>query len=132
MAMTEFRRVTPRFPVANLAATIDFYTKKLGFRPEALWPKDNPTFCILDRDSVSLAFYEADSRSDPASPGGGEIYIDVDDVTGLHRSLKDLAAIEWGPEVYGYGRREFALLDPDGYRVIFTEPTDDPPTCDEP
>jgi hypothetical protein len=40
--------------------------------------------------------------------------------------------IEWGPEVYSYGRREFAVRDPDGYLVIFTEPTDEAPTTTEP
>jgi hypothetical protein len=46
--------------------------------------------------------------------------------------VKDRVAIEWGPEVYDYGRREFALRDPDGYLVIFSEETDDPPTTAEP
>jgi hypothetical protein len=31
--------------------------------------------------------------------------------------------------VYQYGRREFAIRDPNGYMIIFTEQTDDPPTC---
>lgn len=35
----------------------------------------------------------------------------------------------WGPEVYHYGRREFSIRDPNGYELIFSEPTDDPPTC---
>jgi hypothetical protein len=34
--------------------------------------------------------------------------------------------------VYSYGRREFAIRDPDRYVIIFTEPTDDPPTTSEP
>ena len=37
--------------------------------------------------------------------------------------------IEWGPEVYWYGRREFAIRDPSGYLIIFSEATTDPPTC---
>jgi hypothetical protein len=40
--------------------------------------------------------------------------------------------IEWDPEVYSYRRREFAVRDPNGYLLIFTETTNDPPTTDEP
>ena len=36
-----------------------------------------------------------------------------------------------GPEVYWYGRREFSFQDPDGYAVIISEPTSDPPDCTE-
>ena len=37
-------------------------------------------------------------------------------------------AVEWGPEVYGYGRREFAIKDCNGYLLTFSAPTSDPPT----
>jgi len=30
--------------------------------------------------------------------------------------------IEWGPEVYGYGRREFAIKDCNGYTLTFSAP----------
>ena len=31
-------------------------------------------------------------------------------------------AIEWGPEVYDYGRREFAIKDNNGYLLALSEP----------
>lgn len=34
--------------------------------------------------------------------------------------------ILWGPEVYHYGMREFAIKDDNGYTLSFGEPTDDP------
>jgi hypothetical protein len=43
----------------------------------------------------------------------------------MHADLAGVVPIEWGPEVYFYGRREFAVRDPDGYLLIFTEPTDE-------
>jgi hypothetical protein len=39
--------------------------------------------------------------------------------------------VEWGPEVYRYARRELAVRDPNGYLVILSEETSDPPTCVE-
>jgi hypothetical protein len=44
---------------------------------------------------------------------------------------RDHATVEWGPEVYSYGRRELGFRDPDGSWVILSEVTSDPPTCAE-
>jgi len=60
------------------------------------------------------------------------VMAEVTDSLALCDSIKANVPIEWGPEIYSYGRREFALRDPDGYRVIFTERTDEPPTTKEP
>ena len=49
----------------------------------------------------------------------------------LHRELASKVPIEWGPEVYFYGRREFAVRDPDGNLIAFSAETSDPPTCRE-
>ena len=129
--MLRFRQITPRFLVTNLGRTIEFYQQFLGFTVDVAWPDEQPTFAILVRDDVSIGVFEPDEHR-PAQPsGGGEYYIEVEDVPALYATLKDQVPIEWGPEVYFYGRREFAILDPDRYMLIFTEPTDDPPTCPE-
>ncbi len=129
--MVHFKRITPRVPVVDLPRTIDFYTETLGFRTDVLWPEVQPTFCILERDQVSIGFFTPDEQRTTGVPGESDLYIDVEDVRALHAELRGRVAVEWGPEVYFYGRREFAVRDPDGYLVIFTEPTDDPPTCPE-
>lgn len=115
----------------DLHRTMEFYTRQLGFTVEVLWPDERPTFAILCRDEASLGFFESSDHR-PNSIGHAEFYIQVTDAPGLYDSLKDQIPIEWGPEVYSYGRREFALRDPDGYLIIFTELTDEPPTTDEP
>lgn len=126
-----FTGVIPRLPVADLGRTVAFYTRVLGFQISVLWPDDQPTFVILDRDSVSLGFFTPDALRGAVTVGTADLYIATEDVMGQHSAIKDLVPIEWGPEVYFYGRREFAVRDPDGYLLIFTEPTDDPPTCPE-
>jgi catechol 2,3-dioxygenase-like lactoylglutathione lyase family enzyme len=110
---------------------VAFYTGVFGFRVSALWPDDRPTFVILDRDAVSLGFFTPDAHRGRVTIGTADLYLGADDVRGLHAAIKDLVTVEWGPEVYFYGRREFAVRDPDGYLLIFTEPTDDPATCPE-
>jgi len=131
MIATRFNGVIPRLPVANLAQTIAFYVGLLEFRIGVLWPETEPTFCILDRDDLSLGFFTPDAVRGDVTIGSADLYLAVDDVRTLHEHLKDRVPIEWGPEVYYYGRREFAIRDPNGYLLIFTEPTDDPRTCPE-
>jgi len=43
---------------------------------------------------------------------------------GLHDRVAGNAKIEWGPEVYSYGRREFAIKDCNGYLLAFSEPVE--------
>jgi catechol 2,3-dioxygenase-like lactoylglutathione lyase family enzyme len=118
----------PRLPVADLDRSIDFYAGLLGFRIGSLWPEEAPAFAILHRDDVCVQFYVADAAASEAT-GSGTLSFDVEDANGLHAALCGRVAIEWGPEVYWYGRREFAIRDPDSYRLIFSEETDEPPTC---
>ena len=60
----------------------------------------------------------------------GVVVINVEGVIDLHAATKNKAKVVWGSEVYSYGMREFAVEDPNGYRITFCEPTDDPPTCE--
>ena len=125
------RGVTPRLPVRDLAKSLQFYRDVLGFTDDVLWPDDEPTFAIVRRGGAHIGLFTGD-RAGPEQRGYVELYIEVDDATALHDELEPRWPIAWGPEVYSYGRREFAVIDPDGYMVIITEPTDDPPTTAEP
>jgi len=122
--MAAIRDVVPRLKSADLKRTRRFYAITLGLKTTVLWPRRKPIFCILDRVGVRIAFVQGGPPSSSA-----ELSIDVEDAAGWHRKLKKKVAIEWGPEVYSYGRREFAFRDPDGHMIILSEPTKDPPTC---
>jgi len=119
-------RVTPRLPVADLSAALRFYRDTRGFVADVLWPEEDPSFAILRRDGVHVAFFTGE-RATPTHRGYAELYIEVTDALRLHRELERRVEIAWGPEVYSYGRTEFAVIDPEGYMVIFTEPTTDEP-----
>ena len=129
--MPTLSQVAPRLPVRDLGRTIDFYSGRLGFGVNVLWPKTNPTFAILRRDSTSVGFFEP-TEHQTGRIGYAELYIEVTDSLALYDSIKSNVPIEWGPEFYSYGRREFSLRDPNGYLVIFTEPTEEPPSTSEP
>jgi catechol 2,3-dioxygenase-like lactoylglutathione lyase family enzyme len=121
-------KVSPRLPIRDLARTIEFYTSVLDFETSGSWPADEPTFVILERDGAVLQFYVSE-QSDHC--GFGTISIETDDARSVHTALAEKVTIERGPEVYWYGRREFSFRDPDGYAVIISERTSDPPDCTE-
>jgi catechol 2,3-dioxygenase-like lactoylglutathione lyase family enzyme len=125
-----FVKVMPRLPVIDLQLAIAFYRDVLGFNVGPLWPEHEPRFALLDRDDACIQFYVADpSRGEGL--GHGTLSFEVDDVKAIYAALEGRAAIEWGPEVYWYGRREFSIRDPNGYHIIFSEETTDPPTCQD-
>ena len=117
-----FKGVTPFLKTKDLAKTIDFYVSLLGFVVDSKWPAGNPTNCILDNGHVHLAF-GTDPQNWYSDPGlSGQLWIDVDNVMALHANLDGKVPVEWGPEVYDYGRREFAIKDCNGYLLTFSEP----------
>lgn len=128
-ANVHLKSLTPRLATADLQRAVRFYSEHLGFLPCVLWPKDRPTFCVLQRDGVQVAFHESPERTVSDQEMATELYFEVSDVQSAHAALKEKIAAEWGPDVYSYGRREFAFRDADGYLIIFSEPTGDPPTC---
>jgi catechol 2,3-dioxygenase-like lactoylglutathione lyase family enzyme len=122
--------IVPRLPVRDLFATLAFYRDVLDFEVDTAWPDDEPTFALMNRDGIALQLYVPDERA-RGEPGNTTLNLEVDDARALYRALAERVSIEWGPEVYWYGRREFAFRDPDGCLVIITEQTDDPVTSSD-
>ena len=129
--MARFNSVEPRIHVADFGRSLAFYRDVLGFHVLALFPEDAPSFALVARDGVGLQIGGIDTHKDPAAPSTCTLYFDVRDALRAHAELKDKVAIEWGPEVQFYHRREFAFRDPDGHLVIISEETDDPATLAE-
>ncbi len=125
--MSQFNSVSPRLTVANLARTIAFYRDVLDFDAGDGWPADEPTFVVMTRGRVTLQFQQTGGDR---VHGMATLCFDVDDAMAVFRAVADRVEVAWGPEVYGYGRREFSFHDPDGYPILISEETADPPTCD--
>ena len=126
--MPNTKAIVPRLPVSDLKKSIEFYQEQLGFTLGSVFPEDPPSFAILLRDKIGIQLIQTDEFH-PA--GKFTIWLDLEEVLKEHEKLHQSLEIEWGPEIYGYGRREFAILDPDGHRIIFSEETDEQPTCEE-
>lgn len=118
--MVKFLAVAPRLPVSDLTRTIAFYRDVLGFQAGKAWPEDKPEFVVMEYSDTQLQFSIGEPAKDVA------ISLNVDDALAIYAAVKDRVKINWGPEVYWYGRREFAFNDPDGYGIIVSARTNDP------
>src|SRR5262245_7857979 len=122
--MSRFLSISPRLTVTSIDQTVAFYRDVLGFTAGDPWPADRPVFVIMARDDITLQFH----RAEIGEPSGAvTVAINVSDALALHAAIRDRVTVEWGPEVYWYGRREFSFRDPDGYPIIISEQTNDPP-----
>lgn len=128
--------VTANIIVADVARTVDWYRDVLGFeftigvREGTQDPVFEATgqplgFAMLKRDDVELMFQSIDSLLEDlpgttvGSGDGFTLYIDVDDVDGLHAevSAKTDMAVELRDTFYG--AREFHVRDCNGLLVGF-------------
>ena len=109
-------QIQPRLPVKNLPGSLAFYQKLFEGKLDVASHED---FAILHTGGIGLQLVTASS----AHPAGKfTIWIDSQGVAEFHERIKSDFEIEWGPEVYSYGRLEFSVLDPDGHSIIFSEP----------
>jgi catechol 2,3-dioxygenase-like lactoylglutathione lyase family enzyme len=127
--MPRLHSLEPRLHIADFQRSVAFYRDVLGFEVMATFPEDSPSFALLSRDGVGIQIGGIDADKDPGAAPTVTLYFDVSDVVGLFEELKEKVAIEWGPEVFFYHRREFAFRDPDGHLVIVSEETEDPVTA---
>ncbi len=128
--------------------SIRFYCEKLGFELKQSWPdKKNPLWAnlILDRQSVMVGvLMNPDDGKDMGCSKeelrllkkdvkafkkhkhgvGVQVYICVKDVDAHARSAKKKrVAFVTEPKTQFYGIRDYQLMDPDGYRLVFYSPS---------
>ena len=122
-------RVVPSLLARDMTATLAFY-RRLGFRTTGQ-DRDAgpPTWAEVRRDGVVLQFYSDPPHGTLPTPVfSGTLYLFPSSVDELAAEFRAGGlAFEWGPEVMDYGMKEFALKDPNGYLLAFTEPVP-PPT----
>jgi catechol 2,3-dioxygenase-like lactoylglutathione lyase family enzyme len=107
-------RLHPGLAVADLMATIEFYTARLGFTLGFTWGEP-ATFAGLNLDQVQIFI----SKGTP-SPKGADVFFAVgnaDELYAFHRAngvevVEEIADRE-------YGLRDYAVRDLNGYRLAF-------------
>lgn len=116
------------FLVADIAATMPWYMG-LGFTASPFPPSPPHTFAILARDRVEIMLQQLDGYVKPdlyAQRGGGvwNLYIETDDVEGLYEACSQRGVkIIRKPHRQPYGQIELEVADPNGYVLVFAQPT---------
>jgi catechol 2,3-dioxygenase-like lactoylglutathione lyase family enzyme len=129
----------------DMSKSVAFYRNVLGFELETIWPDaDQPMWAnlVLDRQSVMLGMAMTAEQLKTCSHGtpeqiamfqrsaeeqaknrfgvGVTTYVEVPDVDAFHERVKSKGGRPLtGPTTQFYGLRDFAIEDPDGYRLNF-------------
>ena len=112
-----FEAITPRLPVSDIDRALAFYCERLGFQIGWQWgsPVTHANVC---RDSISL-----DLLAGPAGRGPAMVYIQLRSVDAYFAELQGRSVEASEPGDRPYGMRDFELIDPDGNRLAFGEPS---------
>jgi DNA-binding CsgD family transcriptional regulator/catechol 2,3-dioxygenase-like lactoylglutathione lyase family enzyme len=116
-----FTRIVPMLRTKDLHATVGFYTDVLGFRCDSLSEADG--WASLVRDDVRLMVALPNRHLPFDAPAfSGSLYFHVDDVSALWEAIGSRAQVCYPIEDFGYGMREFAIYDDNGYLLQFGAP----------
>lgn len=121
------KKLSPILWTKNINETISFYENVLGFKGTSNFPD----FVYLSRGEVGIMFIvpqeEPEDCKDPENQEEffsrpiltGSIYIYMDDVDELWKSVKDKVTIKSKLQDRNYMMRDFSILDNNGYEIVF-------------
>lgn len=119
----QVQNLTPMLRTWDLSASIEFYSRVLGFEctghdPEVGWAS-------MSCGPVTVMLSGPNTHEDDAAPAfTGSLYFRVRDVDELWSRLRNQARVCYPIETFNYGMREFAIYDNNGYLLQFGEPAE--------
>ena len=119
----------PLLAAEDVNATASYYQDRLGFVVADVWPG---RWVRLRRGPVVIEIEHSDTirRIEKLEKGG--LAFRVADVDAWCAELQRCGAeFDQGPMDQEYGRRDFSVIDPNGYRLIFWKPLGDKPEAEQ-
>ena len=120
-----FRFSVPVLRVRDVAATVAWYHRHLGFTAEA-FPDHGPReFAILERDGVQILVRRAaESRRNPDGHTGWDLYLWAEglDLSRLEAAMKLGGNVVRPVTPMGSSMAELEIRDPDGYVLCLGGP----------
>lgn len=108
----------PMMWTEDLAGTVEFYTKTIGFTTREF--SEEWGWASLYRDDVWIMLARPNEHMPYDKIGfTGSFYYTTDDVDALWEQIKDKVKVCYGIENFEYGMREFAIYDNNGYLLQF-------------
>ena len=127
----DYQAVIPEFVVSNIENSRRFYCDLLGFSVEYERPEEKFLFLSLEDCQLMLEEGNAEELSQLTYPFGRGVNISfgIKDVPQLHQKLLEANYPIYRPLIQRKFRvgdsfiypQEFAILDPDGYFLRFSE-----------
>jgi predicted enzyme related to lactoylglutathione lyase len=114
--MARIVQVDPIFAVSDIPRAVEHY-KRLGFEISYY----DEGYAFAQRKGLSL---HLDSTHRP-SPGGGLLYLHVDDADELAAEWRAAGAEVTEPRDFPWGKHEGSHTDPDGNTIRFGSPLPD-------
>lgn len=116
------------FPVADISATIKWYEEQLGFTGDPFPDREPYVFGILRRDDIEIFLQRVEGYQKPdvysRRPGGvWDAYIRVEGVKDLYEEVREAVTVVQPLRLQPYGNWEFEVKDPNGYILVFSEPS---------
>lgn len=110
------KHLFPMLATENIAETLEFYTRFLGFECQGKYPEENPCWISLWNGKTEIAFNLPNEHIAFKSPIlTGSIYLHVENIDEVWETLKDKVEIIYEIENFDYGMREFGIRDCNGY-----------------
>ncbi|MFR3685460.1 MAG: VOC family protein [Enterococcus sp.] len=125
-----YKNITTNLMVASVDASVKFYQEVLGLEVVASVPAKDQTlqFAILAKEAMTLMLQEKGNLSEEYPILVAEkiqpsitLYITVENFEEFYTTIKSNYPIYTEPHATFYGAKEFAITDPDGYVLTFTE-----------
>lgn len=116
-------RLIPSLLVRDIGEILAYY-RKLGFTVIGCdGAETSSTWAEVSRGQITFQFYSEPPHGAPATPiCSGTFYFFTNGVDALALEMRDKVEFAWGPETMEYGMKEFAVQDPNGYLIAFSEP----------
>jgi catechol 2,3-dioxygenase-like lactoylglutathione lyase family enzyme len=114
------RSVAPMLPVREVERAARWYSEVLGFRAHLFRRAAPYVFAVLGRDGVEIMLQATPAD---AAPDGAGAYLRMTGVGAFYRELVDAGRVAIAEPLSRrpYGDTEFAIRDPDGHLLVFSE-----------
>ncbi|MGM0165785.1 hypothetical protein IGI39_000735 [Enterococcus sp. AZ135] len=125
-----YKNITTNLMVASVDASVKFYQEILGLEVVASVPAKDQTlqFAILAKETITLMLQEKNNLIEEYPILATEeiqpsitLYITIENFEDYYAATKESCPIYAEPHTTFYGAKEFAVTDPDGYVLTFTE-----------
>jgi lactoylglutathione lyase len=130
------KHAVPFFGVTNMESSLRFYVDGLGFRMKNSWipdrAEDQPDgrirWCWLELGEAAIMLQEClpERRPKEALGTGVNICFQCEDALALYREFKSRGIQTLKRPFVGNRLWVVPVIDPDGYRMEFSSPTDAP------